>query len=55
MVNRFKEGHFYQHMDIKNDILKYTIDNKEGKIVGELRIDKNEILVAFKLNGQLKD
>lgn len=39
---RFKEGQFYQHMEIKDRVLKYTTYNKEGKIVDELVIDKNQ-------------
>lgn len=39
-VTRYKDGQFYQHMDIKDKVLKYTTYNKEGKIVDELLIDK---------------
>jgi hypothetical protein len=41
---RFKDGQFYQHMEIKDRVLKYTTYNKEGKIVDELLIDKNQHL-----------
>ncbi|AWV97065.1 purple acid phosphatase family protein [Arcticibacterium luteifluviistationis] len=40
-VTRYKDGQFYQHMEIKDKVLKYTTYNKEGKIVDELLIDKN--------------
>lgn len=39
---RYKEGQFYQHMAIKDGVLKYTTYNKEGKIVDELVIDKSK-------------
>jgi predicted phosphodiesterase len=38
---RYKDGQFYQHMEIKEGILKYTTYNKEGKIVDVLLIDKS--------------
>lgn len=37
---RFKEGQFYQHMAIKDSVLKYTTFNKEGEIVDEFEIKK---------------
>ena len=39
---RYKDGQFYQHMEIKDRVLKYTTYNKEGNIVDELLIDKNQ-------------
>ena len=37
---RFKDGQFYQHMDIDRNILKYTTYNQEGNIVDEFSIVK---------------
>ena len=37
---RFKEGQFYQHMAIKDSVLKYTTYNKVGEIVDAFEIKK---------------
>ena len=37
---RFKEGQFYQHMALEDNVLKYTVYNKQGEIVDELLIKK---------------
>lgn len=37
---RFSEGQYYQHMEIDENVLKYTTYNKEGKIVDHFTIKK---------------
>lgn len=37
---RFKDGQFYQYMEIDNNVLKYTTYNKEGNIVDDFSIVK---------------
>ncbi len=39
-VKRYKDGQFYQHMKIENNVLKYTSYNKEGDIADEFSIVK---------------
>lgn len=37
---RYKKGQYYQHMEIDNDVLKYTTYDKEGNVVDEITIEK---------------